>query len=216
LNTLWTFGDSFTFGHGCRPDCNSGIYDRYKSYKDNEDDIWVNKVSKELNLTLNNLGVNGYDNNSIIDSIIDSYNSIQEGDIVIIGKTAPSRNKIPIGDNNYTIIGPSELENPNKELSEYLKDFDNDISQTIINFQYHFSGHPYYKRQQDKRFSFLVERLYSEKKIEKCIVWDETIRKKFEIITQDTKGEIIDYHFSWKGHNDFSKYIYSQINPTAL
>jgi len=60
MKTLWTFGDSFTFGHGCREDCNSGSYEKYKSYKSDNDDIWSNKLSKLLQMHLKNLGVNGY------------------------------------------------------------------------------------------------------------------------------------------------------------
>ena len=28
-NTLWTLGDSMTFGHGCNPNCTSNIKDEY-------------------------------------------------------------------------------------------------------------------------------------------------------------------------------------------
>ena len=44
MNTVWTFGDSFTFGYGCRKDCNSYTLDEYYSYKKNNDDIWPNHL----------------------------------------------------------------------------------------------------------------------------------------------------------------------------
>jgi len=77
MKTVWTFGDSFTFGHGCREDCTSGIYERYVKYRKPGDDIWTNKLAALFNAKINNLGINGYCNNLIIDTIIDHYDQIQ-------------------------------------------------------------------------------------------------------------------------------------------
>jgi hypothetical protein len=216
MKTLWTFGDSFTFGHGCREDCNSGLYEKYKSYKSADDDIWPNKLSKLLQMNLKNLGVNGYCNNLIIDSIIDNYDFIQDGDCVIIGKSSSARNHIPYNDNLYTILSPHELTKTNNKLSRHFDEFEPEIVETIINFQYYFSDSKFYKEQQDKRIQFLVNRLYNEKKVKKCIVWDLDIRKQFPTIIQETNGKITDYHFSWKGHSQFTKYLFSQFNANII
>jgi hypothetical protein len=216
MKTLWTFGDSFTFGHGCREDCNSGLYEKYKSYKSADDDIWPNKLSKLLQMNLKNLGVNGYCNNLIIDSIIDNYDFIQDGDCVIIGKSSPARNHIPYKNNLYTILSPHELTKTNNKLSRHFDEFEPEIVETIINFQYYFSDSKFYKEQQDKRIQFLVNRLYNEKKVKKCIVWDLDIRKQFPTIIQETNGKITDYHFSWKGHSQFTKYLFSQFNANII
>ena len=216
MKTLWTFGDSFTFGHGCREDCNSGLYEKYKSYKSDNDDIWPNKLSKLLQMHLKNLGVNGYCNNLIIDSIIDNYDFIQEEDCVVIGKSSSARNHIPYNDNLYTILSPHELTKTNNKLLGHFDKFEPEIVETIINFQYYFSDNKFYKEQQDKRIQFLVNRLYSEKKVKKCIVWDLDIRKQFPTIIQETNGKIINYHFSWKGHSQFTKYLFSQFNTNII
>lgn len=216
MNTLWTFGDSFTFGHGCRSDCNSGVYEKYVKYKTPTDDIWSNQLSILLGMNLQNLGVNGYCNNLIIDSVIDNYDFIKEGDVVVIGKSSPARNHIPYKNNLYTILSPHELTKTNNKLSRHFEEFESEIVETIINFQYYFADDIFYKEQQDKRFKFLVDRLNKDKKVKKCIIWDLDIRRQFPTIIQETNGEITDYHFSWKGHSQFTKYLYSYFNTSFI
>ena len=52
MRTLWTFGDSFTFGHGCRPDGPTNEY--YYNYRSESDDVWPNLLGKMLNLEIKN------------------------------------------------------------------------------------------------------------------------------------------------------------------
>ena len=91
MNRLWVFGDSFSAGNGCYPE---EVYP--PKYKQTENDlIWPEILAKELKMELNNRAMGLNSNDKIIDSIIDNYYSILEGDIVIIGKTFPSRFDIP-------------------------------------------------------------------------------------------------------------------------
>ena len=53
MNTLWTFGDSFTFGHGCRAGGPDEEY--YHNYKIKSDNIWPNHLGNMLNLKVKNL-----------------------------------------------------------------------------------------------------------------------------------------------------------------
>tara|TARA_B110000503_G_scaffold95573_2_gene143870 strand:+ start:4806 stop:5510 length:705 start_codon:yes stop_codon:yes gene_type:complete len=224
MNTLWTFGESFTYGYGCTlnvkqhitfigfdEDLDSNTYIEYSKYKSKvEDDIWPVLVSNLLNMNLKNLGVNGYCNNLIIDSIIDNYNDIKEGDVVIIGKTSFGRTNIPYGDN--LLHAPQHRHGYHfRKLYPDFDELDSEVRETIINFQYHFSDNVYYQNQQDKRIQFLVDRLCSEKKVKKCVIWDGLSRKGINTIIQDTSGKIDDRHFSWKGHSQFTRYIYSRI-----
>jgi hypothetical protein len=42
-------------------------------------------------------------------------------------------------------------------------------------------------------------------------------RTRFEKIADATNGKIEDYHFSFKGHLDFSNVVYKKvINPTLI
>ena len=75
MNTLWTFGDSFTFGAGCRPD--GPVYlptgpstEYYDNYKNNLDDIFPELLGKMLNLEVKNFGRSAVSNDYIIYSII--------------------------------------------------------------------------------------------------------------------------------------------------
>jgi len=97
-STIWTFGDSYTFGFACREDCPSGKALSYMKYKKKDDDIWPNLLSRDLNFNLQNLGKNSYCNYDIIESIIDNIKNINQDDIVVIFKTIPQRLKHPLND----------------------------------------------------------------------------------------------------------------------
>jgi hypothetical protein len=46
---LYTFGDSYTFGHGCRLD--GPLTEYYHNYKEDGEDIWPNLLGKMLNIS---------------------------------------------------------------------------------------------------------------------------------------------------------------------
>ena len=80
MATLWTFGDSMTFGHGCVLDYEGDEY--YKKYKKSDDDlIWPVILANKLGYKLNNLGKCGASNDYIFDTIISNYHLISENDI---------------------------------------------------------------------------------------------------------------------------------------
>ena len=107
MGILWTFGDSFTFGHGCRPDAPTNEY--YYNYKSESDDVWPNLLGQKLNVEVKNLGKCGVSNDFIIDSIIDNFDMIKPNDVVIIGKSFYQRFDVPKLNNNTfdteTVLG---------------------------------------------------------------------------------------------------------------
>jgi hypothetical protein len=226
MNTLWTFGDSFTFGYACNELCTTTKRLDYLPYKKENDDIWPNHLAKLLNYQVKNLGKNGVSNDYIFNSIIDNFNDIKENDIVVIGMTFHGRIEVPIEDNNLNIFFNGRI-NTNKSIEELIKkclqpiaekdDIDDidEIYKTIINFQYYFMNNPYYKKKNVKKFEFLQERLINEKKIKFCYLWgleeSKNILSGFERIKQHTNNEINDEHLSFNAHRDFSQYIYSTI-----
>jgi hypothetical protein len=111
MSQIWCFGDSFTGGNGCLPN------EQYTlEYKKSENDlIWPEIVSKNLNVKLFNYGHGGYSNDKIIDSIIEKYNFIKKDDTVIIGTTFYSRFDIPY-DNELLTLSPTNLPEKNDEL----------------------------------------------------------------------------------------------------
>ena len=101
--TLWTFGDSFTFGHGCRPDGPTNEY--YYNYRSESDEVWPNLLGQMLNVEVKNLGKCGASNDFIIDSIIDNVDMIKPNDIVIIGKSFYQRFDMPkLNNNTFTQV----------------------------------------------------------------------------------------------------------------
>ena len=211
MSTLWTFGDSFTFGHGCRPD---GPLPEYCSqYKTEVDDVWPNHLSKMLDVEVKNFGKCGASNDFIIDCIIDQWDGIKENDFVIIGVTYHSRFDVPLKNRkalSSIYWGFEDLDLFEGEEKEQME--------TLVNFQYFFANHELYKKRHLKRYNFL-NKLLNEKKIT-TFIWDVEYYQhttRFEKIADATNGKIEDYHFSFKGHLDFANVVYKKvINPTLI
>ena len=202
MNTLWTFGDSFTAGWGCTPK-----FEYYKKHYKEGDKLWAELLAEEMGLTLSNIGKNGASNDYIIDSIILNWKKIKQNDFVVIGKTFTHRFDVPIKfeDRWATILDKFNLDN------DYNL-FNKEEFETVVNFNYLFAANPLYKERQDLRYEFLVNEL--EQKQIKVYIWDieSSHRKlKFNTIKMDTKNEIDDGHFSFKGHIEFYKWISKKI-----
>jgi hypothetical protein len=211
MGTLWTFGDSFTFGHGCRPDGPTAEY--YFEYKKDGDDIWANLVGKMLNTKVKNFGKCGASNDFIIDCIIDQWDNIGENDYVIIGYTYHSRFDVPLKNRKAlsTIYWGFE------DMDEFYGE-DKEEMLTLLNFQYYFASNELYKKRHLKRFNFL-HKLLKEKKIT-TFFWDVDYMQrnsKFEKIADATNGKIDDFHFSFNGNRDFADMVYKKVvNPTLI
>jgi hypothetical protein len=208
MDKLWTFGDSFTAGHGCTPE-----WEYYKKYYKEGDGLWCEHLADTLNLELINLGSNGASNEKIIDSIIVNYTNISKNDIIIIQKSFPHRFDVPnMGAEGHDWITVFAK----KDFDWYSKFLSKEQYQTAIEFCYHFSNNSKYKKRQNLRFSFLINCLIKDGI--KVFVWDileVTIKKihpiEYQTIGDATNNEIDDGHFSFKGHFEFYKWIYQKI-----
>jgi len=194
MNTLWTFGDSFTEGHGCR------IEDEYyKNYWKLGDKIWPVWLSELLDVNLINCGVGGYSNDMILDSIIDNWLQIKKNDYVFIGFTYPHRFDVPIDNKLKSIVHDFKDANLKKEEIE-----------TIVNFQHYFSDNILYQDRQMKRFKWIKELLIS-KECKLVVLWDVQIdRKNLETITGATNQNIIDGHLSYNSHKMLAMQFYKK------
>ena len=210
MSTLWTFGNSFTFGHGCRPDGPTSEY--FHNYKKEGDEIWTIILGEMLNLKVRNFGKCGASNDYIIDSIIDNWDGIKENDYVIIEISFHSRFDVPLFDKtsfSTNCWGFEDLPN--------FKEEDREKMETIVNFQYYFANTELYKSRYLKRFTFL-NKLLRDKKIN-TYVWDVKSMHyddKFEKIAHATNNEIEDYHLSFKGNKDFANMIYKKITNQSI
>lgn len=99
MSKLWTFGDSFTFGHGCRPivdETKNGTYSKlFLEYIDLSKPIWPEIVADTFNLDLINKGVNGITNDRILDYILNHILEFKSGDYIIIQISTSSRFEFP-------------------------------------------------------------------------------------------------------------------------
>jgi hypothetical protein len=99
MSKLWTFGDSFTFGHGCRPildESKEAVYHKtFLDYIDLSKPIWPEIVAETFNLDLINKGVNGITNDRIFDYVLKNITEFEPNDCVIIQISTSSRFDFP-------------------------------------------------------------------------------------------------------------------------
>lgn len=208
MNKLWAFGDSFTFGHGCRPD--GPLTEYYYNYKKDGDNVWTNHLGNMLNVEVKNFGICGASNEIIIDTIIENCNFIGENDYVFINKTFNSRMEIPYKKEWIQVFHNCVETNWWKE-TQFHK-FDKETTNTIVDFQYKFLNSKLYKKRHDIRFNFIENVIKNTCK--KCIVWDITdsnFINSFETIRQHTHKKIDDVHLSFNGHSELSNLFYKKI-----
>lgn len=207
-----------TFGHGCNDDCVSETKIDYLPYKKDGDDIWSNHLGHLIDYQVKNLGKNGVSNDYIFDTIIENFDSIQENDIVIINTTLYGRIEVPIGDSLCNVL--SSYEGAKKIMKDYINEEEREKIESVINFQYHFSNHQFYKQRHKNRFQFLKNRFVNDKKIRFFFMWsledDDEIYRTFQTIKNHTNGKVNDTHFSYNGHLDFAHYLFSLMDNKKL
>ncbi len=129
MSKLWTFGDSFTFGHGCRPFLKGSnvineVY--YTNYIDLSKPIWAEYLSQKLNLELLNLGLNGASNELILDKVFDNINNLKKEDLIIIQISTSGRYDFPFFKEKKLLGGWGKEErdfiyDPNNKSPYFLK-----------------------------------------------------------------------------------------------
>lgn len=210
---LFLFGDSFTYGVGCIPE-----YEYYESYRKEGDDVWFNIVANTLNLEVKNYGMGLYSNDKIIDSIIDAYDFMDEGDYVIIEKGFSHRFDIPNLNNEVLItIAPnckrlltSDFTFTSKQYSEWEIN-SIDYMATVLDSHLINDRH-------NKRFDFL-KKIIEQKNVKKCIIWDITEymdRSEYPIIFDETNGKVDDYHWTFNSNKKFADNILMKLKDKLI
>lgn len=213
MNTIHTFGDSFTFGYGCVENCS---FTDYYEYKKEEDNIWPNHLSTKLGMKVINHGKNGFCNEQIFDSIVKNFELINENDIIIIEKTHHGRLSVP-NDSEWISTLSIEYTVEEKWKNKMKKVFSDEEVETLINFQYYFSPKKLYEKRNNDRFDFIKKILLDTIKVKDCIIWDmPKICGSFENIHTATNKKFLDYHFSFKGHKQFSEYLENILNKKII
>jgi hypothetical protein len=108
MSKLWTFGDSFTFGHGCKlngSNKESEYNITYSNYVNPLKPIWPEYVANELNLELLNNSINGISNELILDNLLNSFKNFKKEDIIIIQTSTSVRYDFPFTKVKKTLGG---------------------------------------------------------------------------------------------------------------
>jgi hypothetical protein len=213
MNTIHTFGDSFTFGHGCVEHCS---FTEYYKYKEDDDDIWPNHLAKKLGMNVNNYGKNGFCNEQIFESVLNNFDFLKENDIIFIEKTYHNRLWVPTNMEWVSALSDNEIEKKYRK-DKLEKTFSKEETEALINFHYYFSIKKLYEKRNNDRFNFLKKILVNNIKVQDCIIWDmPKIYTSFESIKTATNNKFIDFHFSFKGHKQFAEYMENVIKKKLL
>jgi hypothetical protein len=195
MKKLWVFGDSFSAPFNDIGK-NSKDYIKLKGYQPK---VYCDLISEKLGITGINCAEGGLDNYSILNKICDRVDEIEDGDIIIIGWSSPVRFRI-VNKDGWRPITP-----------EYNSEWAN----------------------------VFINRGDSNLYWEEVISWSKLINKKFnnqiihfspfasidsgvpknwivdimgiEGISQETKGKLMDGHYSENGHITLSKIFLKRI-----
>lgn len=204
---LWVFGDSFSSK-------DNRIVVDYIDWKGYVPKVFSDLLSNKLNISSINMGINGADNYTIIDTVIDSLNRINSNDIIIIGWSSTTRFRIASKKGNFLTIRPNSLSNDELNDIIYMTDICVDCLNEIVvnrNNQIYIDEINRYIRLIDQMYPNNVIINWSPFKQETEGMFVTPITQKIETIFDETNGEISDKHFSEHGHEQMSNYLYDLI-----
>jgi hypothetical protein len=98
MSKLWAFGDSFTWGYGCKEtnDIESiGYLEKFKNYLDKSKLIWPELIGSRINLEVSNYARCGATNDYILDTILKNFLNFKKNDIVVIQISSSGRYNLP-------------------------------------------------------------------------------------------------------------------------
>lgn len=123
-NTLWTYGCSFTADYSPLDNDPPNTYDLYKKWRGGTlPDVWPTILGQLMNMNVQNKGEGATGNDKIFMQFCDSSDSINRGDIVIIGWTSILRYMMAGIDNKLLVnILPNEL----------YKQYDKNTIETVL------------------------------------------------------------------------------------
>jgi hypothetical protein len=208
MNTIWAFGDSLTFGYGCRPD--GPLTEYYNEYRKEGDKVWLEWLGEWKRMKTQNLGFCGASNEYIFDSVLDSNKNIKSGDIVIIGSTIWGRKDIPVEDRWIPLLSIVEEEGEVTGVNTMSIE-DRNI---IVEYQLRFGEHPLWKDRMIKRFRFLKETL--QRRGIEVVLWHihDEVSRNIEKIRH--VSSIDDSHYSFAGHKAMAEYFDKRLKGELI
>jgi hypothetical protein len=213
---IWGFGDSFTWGYGCRPGWgplneDDLIPEYYTKYKKEGDKIWLEWLGEWFNEEIKNVSRSGASNDKIFDSVLENFDDIKDHDKVIIGMTTWGRTDVPTNYGWVSLLSAWEYGGM-KTLKESISNniSDDKLWETIINYQYYFSNSSLWEQRWSTRFNFIIKQLKKKKCQTILFQIQEPIVLSMQTIRQETG--ISDDHFSFGGHKKFAEVLYKKFS----
>jgi len=206
MRKIYFFGDSFTYGEGCRKG-----FEYYDTIDYDDKRIWPTIVSDTLKLEEVNLAKRGSSSPQILSSLIEYSPTFKKGDVVIFSNSLPNR-IIAANNKNQKIetVITDEFESFYR-LDNFFENLES--KQVMLDYLYHHIL-PYtssYERFYDRQFEQL-QKLLLKNGVNSFFwsykMWGDDMNK-YERISSTTN--IKDGHFSWKGHKEFSEMILHSI-----
>lgn len=184
MPTLWTFGDSFTAGHGM-----NGEIPEYKHADRNYK--WTKLLSNELEYNLNDLSQNGIPNERILFKVLENLENFEQDDIVIIQSSTITRYEFPFYEKKKKLKEPTDgymyfLNEMDSVTYDMVKDdYETYDGNTISEMEYKASKDfmqyilpsTYYYRRNIVNLYNIAKYLYNKKCVKNIIFWNlESIR----------------------------------------
>lgn len=197
MKNIWAFGDSFT---DKRILSNNNSYTDWKGYIPK---TYHEILGEELNLPVKNFAESyGMDNYTIFQTLCNNINEINQ-DIVIINWSEPVRFRlVDTSTQKWRTALPVKSSRVAKGLP-YVNGVNNEtILDTFTNRE-----NQLWLTEIDSWIK-LINRALSD-----CVVvhWTWHNNTEYQSITEETNGEVIDFHYSEKGHLDLANWILRQI-----
>ena len=227
MNTLWTFGCSFTADyHPLYSGDELSNYGKYKEWRGgNLPKIWPELLSEKLNLNLENKAEGGSSNYTIFIQFTNVVDEIKEGDIVIFGWTNVLR--FVIADERiekFRNALPSDLDNPmydlcisREALSEIMvnrtsKVWDKEVSGWIKLINLYLGKHNVKVFHWKSTDSLIFDGMdINDNFIDNQMIRHIQSTTLYPTIRDETNNEVDDEHFGEYGHKSQSDYIYQFI-----
>jgi len=203
MNTLWSFGDSFSTPYGEKPYNAAEQYIKYKGY---EPKIFPNIVAEKLEMECVINAKGGLDNYSILENVCNIADKVKDGDIIIIGWSHINRFRIVKKNGEWLSILPflrlGKFEQMNMDLLDMLAvnrlDFEKNYTEEV------------------NSWIKLINRSFSKNIV---IHWSAFHKSKINAmrfrnittIRMETRNSVDDGHYGEMGHIELSNVFLNLI-----
>lgn len=197
MKRLHVFGDSFTDANIIS---NNKSYLKWKGYTPK---TFHEIVSEKLNLEVINYAKSfGMDNYTIFQHICDNVNDL-DGSIVVINWSEPIRFRmVDTSTQKWKTIIPESVMRLNKGLPYVNGVINETIDDVFVNRE-----NPLWITEVNSWINLINKALQNSV----VIHWSWYNNNDRETITKETNGDVIDFHYSEKGHAQLADWIIKQI-----